>query len=329
MNKKYQVFISSTYEDLKEERDQVLKSVLEMGHIPLGMELFSAADEEQWKIIQRHIDESDYYVVVVAQKYGSVTSEGISFTEKEYDYAVEVGVPVLGFVLDKKAPWPSDKSEKLAKYRKSLEAFKTKLKGKLVNFWVDKNDLHAKVSISLMKAINTYPREGWVRSSEVASPEVTKELTRLSGENAQLRKEVEKFKQQSLEKRDEVREAFEILLRNEFNVKVRISSKWDEAEKYSCTLLDIFESVGPNLLDENSSLGMAQNIALSLHGTGYYTHWPVGKNIISSFAADLSALDLIEPSKKKHSVHDKETYWSLTKFGKQVLKQSRRIRLEE
>ncbi len=45
MDKKYQVFISSTYEDLKEERDQAIKAVLEMGHIPVGMEMFSAADE--------------------------------------------------------------------------------------------------------------------------------------------------------------------------------------------------------------------------------------------------------------------------------------------
>jgi len=58
---KYQIFISSTYDDLKNERAQVIKSILEMGHIPVGMEMFSAADDEQWKIIQRQIDESDYY----------------------------------------------------------------------------------------------------------------------------------------------------------------------------------------------------------------------------------------------------------------------------
>ncbi len=56
---KYQVFISSTYEDLKEEREQVIKALLEMAHIPVGMEMFSAADEEQWNIIARQIDEAD------------------------------------------------------------------------------------------------------------------------------------------------------------------------------------------------------------------------------------------------------------------------------
>jgi hypothetical protein len=53
LDKKYQIFVSSTYEDLKEERDQAIKAILEMGHIPLGMEMFSAADEEQWQLIAR------------------------------------------------------------------------------------------------------------------------------------------------------------------------------------------------------------------------------------------------------------------------------------
>src|SRR5258708_16215933 len=98
---KYQIFVSSTFEDLKLEREQVIKAILEMGHLPVGMEMFSAADEEQWKIIAKQIDECDYYVVLCAHRYGSTDpSTGFSFTEKEYDYAVKIGVPVLVFVID-------------------------------------------------------------------------------------------------------------------------------------------------------------------------------------------------------------------------------------
>jgi Domain of unknown function (DUF4062) len=61
-----------------------------MGHIPVGMEMFNAADEEQWQVITRTIDQCDYYVVIIAHCYGS-TVEGISFTEKEYDYARRPG----------------------------------------------------------------------------------------------------------------------------------------------------------------------------------------------------------------------------------------------
>ena len=80
MQKKYQIFISSTYVDLVEERQRVLRSILDMGHIPAGMELFSAADEEQFSYIKKILDECDYYVLVIGGRYGSVDDEGISYT---------------------------------------------------------------------------------------------------------------------------------------------------------------------------------------------------------------------------------------------------------
>ncbi len=86
---KYQVFLSSTYSDLVEERDSIIKAILEMYHIPIGMEMFSAEDEDQWEIIRRTIEVSDYYILVLGLRYGSKTSEGISFTQKEYEYALE------------------------------------------------------------------------------------------------------------------------------------------------------------------------------------------------------------------------------------------------
>lgn len=330
MEKKYQVFVSSTYEDLKDERDQVIKAVLEMGHIPVGMEMFSAADEEQWKIIQRQILESDYYIVVVANKYGSIGPDGKSYTEMEYDFAVKSLVPTLGFVLNDKAPWPSERNEESTKSRSALNAFKSKVKSKLVHFWDSKDDLHGKVSISLIKAITANPRVGWVRSSEGVGPEVMKEITRLSSENSNLRNELEKLKAANTEKVDEIRDVVKILNKNDFNIFIRSTAKWEDAENYKASLLEIFEAVAPNLQVENSLTEMARNLALNImKSTDYYRNWPVGKNRMSDWAADLAALDLIEPSKKKHSVHDKEEYWSLTKLGKQVLKRSRRIILEE
>jgi Domain of unknown function (DUF4062) len=82
VTKKYQIFVSSTYTDLKDFRDVVIKAILEMGHIPVGMEMFSAADEEQWAVIRRNIEQTDYYIVIAANRYGSRTPDGISYTEK-------------------------------------------------------------------------------------------------------------------------------------------------------------------------------------------------------------------------------------------------------
>ena len=57
---RYQVFVSSTFRDLKDERDKVLQAILEMKAFPAGMELFPSADDEQFEFIRREIESSDY-----------------------------------------------------------------------------------------------------------------------------------------------------------------------------------------------------------------------------------------------------------------------------
>ena len=137
MNKKYQIFISSTYEDLKEERTKVRDTILSMNQIPAGMEFFGAADDEQWEIIKRTIDMSDFYVLIIGYRYGSIieTGEytGMSYTEKEYRYAKEHGIPILAYIL--KTVTKKKITEDRAKQDK-LSAFKRVVKsGRQVDFW--------------------------------------------------------------------------------------------------------------------------------------------------------------------------------------------------
>src|ERR1700739_3356439 len=97
MEKRYQVFVSSTYEDLGIERQEIMQALLELDCIPTGMELFPAASEDQWQLIKRVIDDCDYYIVVVAGRYGTLGPTGKSYTEMEFDYAVSTGKSVIGF----------------------------------------------------------------------------------------------------------------------------------------------------------------------------------------------------------------------------------------
>ncbi|HRH76901.1 MAG TPA: DUF4062 domain-containing protein [Cellvibrionaceae bacterium] len=331
MSKKYQIFVSSTYQDLVEERDQVIKAILEMGHIPVGMEMFSAADDEQWKIIARQIDDIDYYAVLVAHRYGSVTADGISYTEKEFDYAASKGVPILGFCIDESAAWPNDRCDTDSKSKRRLQSFKKKIKSRLIHFWSSKEELHGKFSISLMKAITANPRIGWIRASEGTGVEVTKELTRLSSENSILRSRVEELERQKTELDDDVRKIVRVLHGNHRNFKVRTkeSAQWADAEVYQHTLAEIFQWTAPSLISESSNYEFAENIALRIVGTDYYQNFPIGSNIVTEFIADLAALDIVEPSKKKHPVSDTTSYWSLTKLGRKVHAEFRRIALEE
>ncbi|ODR84790.1 DUF4062 domain-containing protein [Shewanella xiamenensis] len=323
MEKKYQVFISSTYEDLKEERDQAIKAVLEMGHIPVGMEMFSAADEEQWQLIARQIEATDYYVIIVGHRYGSETPEGISYTEKEYDYAKSCGVPTLGFIIDDKASWPSDRVDRDSNKKRKLDNLKSKVKSKLVQFWSGKEDLHGKISISLIKTMNTNPRTGWSRSDETVGVSITKELSRLSEENSILREENKKLISKQIEAADEVRDAVHILNENTRKLKIRSEATFDTAKNHTRTLLQLFLAAAPNLIAENTNEGIAKDIAYSIVYNSYYKFWPFGKVNTEHLIADFAALDLVEPSKKKHPVSDKNLYWTLTKLGVQVQKRSK------
>ncbi|MFJ1815426.1 DUF4062 domain-containing protein [Staphylococcus saprophyticus] len=97
---KHQIFISSTYIDLIDERQKVVESVIESSNIPAGMELFTGENVEQWNIIKHWIDESDVFVLLLGGRYGTLASdENISYIEKEYNYAQIQGIPTYIFVL--------------------------------------------------------------------------------------------------------------------------------------------------------------------------------------------------------------------------------------
>jgi len=148
-DKRYQVFVGSTFADLIEERQTVMQVLLEADCIPAGMELFPASGE-LWELIQEVIEESDYYVVVLAGRYGSVTAEGISYTEKEFDHAVRVGLPILAFLHEKPEEIPSGKTELEASARSKLASFREKVeRDRLCKFWTNPDDLGGKVSRSI------------------------------------------------------------------------------------------------------------------------------------------------------------------------------------
>jgi hypothetical protein len=188
VQKKYQVFISSTFRDLVDERQDTLKSVLDMGHIPSGMEVFPAADVEQFEYIKKIIDECDYYVLIVAARYGSMDEEGVSFTEKEYRYAVHQKKTVLAFIHSELGSVAVDKADTDRSLQEKLAAFRQEVaKSRVVQFWKSREDLKAKVIISLHKAISEYPALGWMRANAAASEDLLAQVNQLRLENDELR----------------------------------------------------------------------------------------------------------------------------------------------
>jgi hypothetical protein len=101
--------------------------------------------------------------------YGSIHEEkGLSFTESEYDYAVENNVPVLAFLHENINNLPGGKIESRLQRKKMLERFREKVQSRWnVEFWSDERELPRLISVRLNNAIGFADRPGWVRGNSI------------------------------------------------------------------------------------------------------------------------------------------------------------------
>lgn len=168
-DKIFQVFVSSTYEDLKEERIEVMNALIEKNCIPVGMEYFPACNLEQFEYIKRLIDEVDYYILLVAGKYGSIEKESKkSYTQLEYEYAKSKNIPIASFVINSINDLASSKVESTLKGKNRLNNFRQLvMSDRMCKKWANKIELAKHVQNSIEELILSSPREGWVRLSSI------------------------------------------------------------------------------------------------------------------------------------------------------------------
>lgn len=193
MKRKLQVFVSSTYSDLLHERQAAVAAILKAGHIPAGMELFTAADRSQMATIKQWIDESDVYMLILGGRYGSIEpTSGISYTELEYDYAVEQKKPLFAVVITDAALESKIRSggtifgEK--ENPKQLTLFRSKVLGNISSFFEDSKDIRLCVHESLADMALNRDLKGWVSADEVVDTKpLFDEIRKLSDENKQLK----------------------------------------------------------------------------------------------------------------------------------------------
>lgn len=195
MEKRYHVFISSTYTDLKEERWQALKALMTIDCIVSGMEMFPALDQDQFEYIKEIINSCDYYLLIIGGRYGSLASDGKSYTEKEYEYAVSKGIKVIALIHESPESLDESKKETDGILINKLDLFINKVKlGRLVDFWKTTSDIQGKVLIGITHAIKHFPATGWVRADKIANESALIDINNLQKEKEALRNEIAKLK---------------------------------------------------------------------------------------------------------------------------------------
>ncbi|MDF1679372.1 DUF4062 domain-containing protein [Ponticaulis sp.] len=200
MKKKLQVFVSSTYTDLHQERQAAVLAILKAGHIPAGMELFTAGDKAQMTVIERWIDESDVYMLILGGRYGSIEeTTGLSYTELEYDYAAAAGKRLFAVVIKEDALETKIKTEGSSVMEtenpKALKQFREKVLMKMSSFFSNESDVRLAVYESLSDFSADSSLKGWVSAGDAQDVStLLQDINNLRDENDALRNEVEQLK---------------------------------------------------------------------------------------------------------------------------------------
>lgn len=317
-DKRYQVFISSTYTDLQAERGRVMQSVLALNCIPAGMELFPAFDEQQLSFIKSIIDDCDYYVIIIGGRYGSVDAEGVSFTEREYDYALERGLKVLAFLHADPEEIALGKSERDPEGQRKLAVFKERVRtGRLVKEWQTPSDLAESLVISLTNTMRAYPARGWIRGDTAAGADILNQVNELRIQNDSLKKELSKL---VTSKSDLISGGDAITFRYMDNYL-----NWSTG-KLSCDLL--FALIAPKLMvpmsDEYAKKMVTAEIKSVLQAQ--YSGFAVADSDLDTIKFHFHALGLFVVYPAKSVGGSQYVYWGLTERGTNYLIQIRALK---
>jgi predicted DNA binding CopG/RHH family protein len=345
MEKRYQVFVSSTYQDLQEERQEVIQALLELDCIPAGMELFPAADEDQWTLIKKVIDDCDYYVVVVGGRYGSLAPAGISYTQMEYEYAVQTGKPTVGFLHKDPGMIPSSRTEQTAEGKRQLEEFREVVQRKMCKFWASPSELGSVVSRSLVKLIKSHPAIGWVRADNILDEGASTEILRLQKRVDELVGTIESMRREgpsgseNLAQGDakfEIHYQYEVKYSSE--VELLLSGPDIHLTSMEASWNEIFATIAPYMIDkaaEESLRTALDGFLRSRELTALQARHSTDRRVESirimeddfqTIKIQLRALGLMAKSNRPRSVKDNANYWSLTPYGDNILTGLRAIR---
>jgi hypothetical protein len=331
VKKKYQVFISSTYSDLVNERKAVEETIIRSGDIPVGMEAFPAADDEQFEFIKTVIDSCDYYVLIVAGRYGTQSDDGMSYTEKEFHYAVQKSIPVLLFLHANPGTLAANNSEKSEEGRKKLADFIELASAKRIRKnWENIDALKLAVREAIDHAKATKPRPGWVRGDLIANEDVIRENLSLHAEIAKLRAAQPTasldlgFEPAGLDAEFLVRGTQKVPVSDGFGGEFGKPQPWSR----TIVLKNIFSFVAPNMRGDFIHSRLNNRMAIAALGKAenslpYAEAASIDTHEFNSLLLQLEALGLISTTRQKTAAGANADFSCLTDLGTRVMSQLR------
>jgi hypothetical protein len=332
MDKRYQVFVSSTFQDLQVERQEVMQALLELDCIPSGMELFPAANEDQWALIKKVIDDCDYYVVIIGGRYGSLGADGLSYTEMEYRYAIERGKPVIGFFHRDPGTLAANRCESLPENVEKLEQFRALVKKKVCRPWDSPSDLGSQVSRSLVKLIKSHPAIGWVRADLIPAAGTAEEILRLKRRIEELQTTIAQSRTAAPEGTADLAQGEDtVLVGYTFRARQLNEYEWEDySDNSEFTWNQVFAAVAPKMIREATEYEIRTAVNALLVDSEVQVNAPefarhefesfrIKERDFQTIVVQLRALGLIIASTKQRSLKDTQAYWTLTPYGDTIM----------
>jgi hypothetical protein len=312
--------------------------------MPAGMELFPASDESAWQLIQDVIESSDYYVLLIGGRYGSLDEDGISYTENEYDYAFSNKTPVIALLHKNPDNLPRGKTDTNKDAWNKLKAFREKVESKhTCVYWETPEDLKAKLIVGLIAMVKKRPAVGWVRADSVPSDATIREVLDLKSKLSEAQEHLEQLRNSAPAGTEQLMQGDDVF---QMEVKFSVIKSDRKMVSYKAAIIpswnDIFAATAPVLIYEASDSLLRNSFKKFIW---HFTEEMYGEDegiIGGSFHAislkndgdmdtliiQLRALGLIKESERKRSVKDIGTYWTLTPFGDHQMVQLRALQRE-
>ncbi|UCG88972.1 MAG: hypothetical protein JSW71_10730 [Gemmatimonadota bacterium] len=321
MNVRYQVSLASVGAELRAERDLLVKTITEMGHIPIDLTAAGILDLDPG-IIRRHLERSDYLALIVAQAEELAENE-LGRVQLACNLAADSAVPMLALVIDVQppdSPAPQEVARFLQRLRMSPIGLVEECRGS-----------SASAVSSLTRLFDRFERPGWISGKALPSSDVATELARLTRENADLRRQLPASSEQEereISRMDAITRALE---GNKILIPLweRASSTWEKPVEM--TLFDFFVRFAPELVVETSTSSAAEYIPIGvceMNPRGVQARWVVPQHDLNLWLTDLMALGLVRPATRKRAAKDKNQYWRLSRTGRRYLAHIRRTALE-
>ncbi len=341
MDKRYQVFVSSTYQDLQEERQEVMHALLELDCMPSGMELFPAANESQWSLIKKVIQDCDYYVLILGGRYGSCGPDGLSYTEMEYRYALSTGKPTIAFLHKDPGTIQANRCESTKEGKEKLAAFRSFVEEKLCKHWSTPAELGSVVSRSLIQLIKTTPAVGWVRADELPPKDATLELLKLRQHVEDLQSELSRARTTAPKGSEDLAQGEELhSLNYSFHSEhVETGEKGEYDSQFKAAWNKFFGAVAPMMINEAADGDLKSAMDNFVRDQNkedldkqkqfrqcYLSEFKLNDDDFQTIKIQLRALGLIAKSEKTRHIRDTRTYWTLTPYGDEVMTRLRAIK---